>query len=211
MSALKWCLSGLASMVLGCASPQVTPHLPSDGAQPASQTAGSQQLLPFGRTQTRGQIRVTLASIGRTTRFVHQSAVDDDPPHPGAVPDGAGAGRAVPCVELEFVVEYLADVPSERRIHGSQSVIVNGGAIDGSNVAAKWPRQSGVIVEMLHFYAGTAGFPRIERPDRAVYRRLIIWGVSNVPRYPTRVDVAIEEGADDRVESFRFENVPLPQ
>jgi hypothetical protein len=63
-----------------------------------------------------------------------------------------------------------------------------------------------VIVEMSYLFGVPPGFPRVERPERAAYRRLIIWGVGGPA---PRVDVAIEEGADGRVERFRFENVRL--
>jgi hypothetical protein len=200
----------LASGLLGCESGSLTPPPARDAALTANHTASANRFTAYPSMQTRGEVRVTLVSVGRTTRFVDQSVLDDERRSPRSPSQAREAVwermYAVPCLEIEYVVEYLADVPMERRVFTTPTALIDGREDGRRRVADRWPGQSGVVVEMPHFYARPEGFPEVERPERAVYRQLIVWGI---PQTARRIDVGFSEGTVERVEQFRFGAIPL--
>lgn len=160
---------------------------------------------PYAPTQTHGNIRVTLLSVGHVTRFLAPNGEVSPPTEDGPY--------AVPGVRVEYVAEALGDGPAGAPWYmtspfGVSAMTVSGRAVQSGyrNVSVGDFSMVGVPYRWYKAVTDDTSLPPVEQEDRAAYGWFWKRGAVVEGGY---VDVELQFRFDGKVETFTFTGVPL--
>jgi hypothetical protein len=166
---------------------------------------------PFVRSMTKGNIRVTLLSVGVVTAF-STDGVRAGPLVDGVVPasqapqkDEVQTPHAIPGLQVVYLVELIG--PESNWVSGDAEFLENGKVIP-NNFANLVDGGNGINMDYESYRRGTSGLdlPEVQDPNRCSIRGQFDRGTIPTANH---IDVTVRAGFGEKLEEFKFVRVSL--
>ncbi|HEY0548146.1 MAG TPA: hypothetical protein VGF13_01010 [Verrucomicrobiae bacterium] len=158
--------------------------------------AESKPTTPYNPEQSKGDLRVVLVRVDRTTTFSKEGFTN---------PDNTET-HAIPGLTVVYLVEALGRGPVPKWAHQDSAIYVGGKRLSEVAENLSSGGSSGLLVYGSHGWAGPAQKPKVRGEKKTVIHQEWHRGV----RVPNRkMDLHITVGADNKEEKFVFTDIPV--